>query len=255
MNHTLSFFILKYVNDNLEQQVQEIFKSWFIEFSKSNSLDLIPSKFGSLPRNFMVTKINDLPIFITDYVANGSFASLKENVTLHQEPNFAYFIRNTDLKSGTFGVFVDEYSYKFLSKSALYGGEIIISNVGDVGSVFLSPKLDKPMTLGNNIIMLKPIDDIYQYYIYILFKWFYGQDLIQAIKGGSAQPKFNKTDFKSLEIMLPPKSLLKEFQNVVAPIFTTIQNNSTEATKLIELRDTLLVKLMSGELALSADCL
>lgn len=87
-------------------------------------------------------------MLVTDYVANGSFASLKENVTLYQDKNYAYFIRNTDLKADSFSVFVDEHSYNFLSKSTLYGNEVIISNVGDVGSVFLCPILDQPMTLG-----------------------------------------------------------------------------------------------------------
>lgn len=185
------------INDNLEQQAQALFKSWFVDFSLSSGIDSKSSELGKIPMNFIVVKLGYLPILVADYVANGSFASLKANVNLYQEPNYAYFIRNTDLKSGSFGVFVVQHSYEFLSKSTLYGGEIIISNVGDVGSVFLCPKLDGRMTLGNNIIMLRPKDDSLRYYLYIWFKYFQGQALIQGIKGGSAQPKFNKTDFCS----------------------------------------------------------
>lgn len=192
-----------------------------------------------------------MPILLTDYVANGSFASLKANVTLYQESNYAYFIRNTDLKIGKFEVFVDKHSYDFLSKSKLFGGEIIISNVGDVGSVFLCPKLDKPMTLGNNIIMLRPDDNNLQYYLYIWFKWFYGKSLIQGIKGGSAQPKFNKTDFKNLPIFVPDNNLLKNFNELVKPMFELIDKNNIENKKLASLRDTLLPKLMSGEIDVS----
>ena len=188
---------------------------------------------------------------VTDYVANGSFASLKANVTLFQEPNYAYFVRNTDLKSGTFEVFVDKHSYDFLSKSTLFGGEIIISNVGDVGSVFLCPHLDKPMTLGNNIIMLRPTQENLRYYLYIWFKWLFGQSLIQGIKGGSAQPKFNKTDFKNLQIMLPPDDLLERFHQTVSPMFELINSNSIENKRLTKLRDSLLPKLMSGEVDVS----
>lgn len=185
---------------------------------------------------------------VTDYVANGSFASLKENVQLYQGRNFAYFIRNTDLKSGNFDVFVDEHSYNFLAKSRLFGGEIIISNVGDVGSVFLCPVLDAPMTLGNNIIMLRPSVDELQYYLYIWFKWSMGQGLIQGIKGGSAQPKFNKTDFKSLPVILPPDDLLKKFHSTVRPMFETIDSNRTENRSLTSLREAILPRLISGEL-------
>lgn len=242
--------INKEINNNLEQQAVLLFKKWFIEFDNS-SKNMLETRFGLVPESFKLLKNGELPLVVTDYVANGSFASLKANVTLYQEPNYAYFIRNTDLKSGTFEVFVDEHSYNFLSKSTLYGGEIIISNVGDVGSVFLCPKLDKPMTLGNNIIMLRPEQENLRYYLYIWFKWLYGQSLIQGIKGGSAQPKFNKTDFKNLPIFLPPDDLLEQFHQIVKPMFELIDENNTENQALTRTRDTLLPKLMSGELDVS----
>lgn len=187
-------------------------------------------------------------MLVTDFVSNGSFASLKENVSLLQEPDYAYFIRNTDLKEGSFGVFVNEHSYNFLAKSRLFGNEIIISNVGDVGSVFLCPKIDNPMTLGNNVIMLRPEDSELTPYLYIWFKWSYGKGVIRGITGGSAQPKFNKTDFKNAPLLLPPQEVLKKFASVASMIFKQIEKNSRENQALAQLRDTLLPKLMSGEL-------
>lgn len=239
------------INNNLEQQAVVLFRSWFSAFSLSPNSPRINSEFGEIPEDFTVVKVGSLPMLVTDYVANGSFASLKANVNLYQEPNYAYFIRNTDLKSGSFGVFVDQHSYEFLSKSTLYGGEIIISNVGDVGSVFLCPKLDGRMTLGNNIIMLKPEDNHLRYYLYIWFKYLQGQALIQGIKGGSAQPKFNKTDFKNTSVLIPPKDILTRFHETVAPMFETISQRQTETSRLVDLRDTLLPQLMSGKIDVS----
>lgn len=239
------------INENLEQQAVVLFRSWFSAFSLSPNSPRVNSEFGEIPEDFTVIKVGSLPILVTDYVSNGSFASLKANVSLYQEPNYAYFIRNTDLKSGSFGVFVDQHSYEFLSKSTLYGGEIIISNVGDVGSVFLCPKLDAHMTLGNNIIMLRPEDDHLRYYLYIWFKYLQGQALIQGIKGGSAQPKFNKTDFKNTSILIPPKDILSRFHETVAPMFEMISHRQTETSRLANLRDTLLPHLMSGEIDVS----
>ena len=241
----------KKINENLEQQAVLLFRSWFTAFSQSESVAKKPSEFGQIPEDFSVVKVGSLKMLVTDYVANGSFASLKENVTLYQEPNYAYFIRNTDLKSGSFEVFVDQHSYEFLSKSTLYGGEIIISNVGDVGSVFLCPKLDGPMTLGNNIIMLRPEDDTMRYYLYNWFEHLQGQAIIQGIKGGSAQPKFNKTDFKNTSLLLPPVKLLSRFHDLVSPMFELISRNQAENKRLSAMRDTLLPKLMSGELDVS----
>ena len=236
------------INDNLEQQAQALFKSWFVDFEPFRDQPFVESELGMIPEGWKVEKIGSLPISVTDYVANGSFASLKENVKLYQTPEYAYFIRNTDLKSGKFEVYVDRHSYEFLSKSTLYGGEIIISNVGDVGSVHLCPYLDKPMTLGNNIIMLKPNKQYYSFYLYILFKWAYGNDLIMSIKGGSAQPKFNKTDFKSLKIIAPKDIVLEKYHSMISVLFNKMRILEDESRRLAELRDTLLPRLMSGEL-------
>jgi len=239
------------INKNLEEQAVLLFRSMFTQTDSFSDNQLIESDFGCIPSTYKVVKAGDLPLLITDYVANGSFASLKENVTLYQEKNYAYFIRNTDLKADSFGVFVDKHSYDFLAKSTLYGGEIIISNVGDVGSVFLCPILDRPMTLGNNMIMLRSQQPELQYFLYVWFKWSYGQGLIQGIKGGSAQPKFNKTDFRNLPIMLPPESVLHEYHTAVSPMFSMIANNKSENSRLIGIRDSILPKLMSGELDVS----
>ena len=236
------------INDILEQQAQALFKSWFVDFEPFKNGEFVESELGMIPKGWRVEKIGNLPINVTDYVANGSFASLKENVKLYTTPEYAYFIRNTDLKSGNYEVYVDKHSYEFLSKSTLYGGEVIISNVGDVGSVHLCPYLDKPMTLGNNIIMLKPDKQYYSFFLYILFKWSYGNDLIMSIKGGSAQPKFNKTDFKSLKIIVPNDVVLEKYHSIISSLFNKIRVLEDESRRLAELRDTLLPKLMSGEL-------
>ena len=243
----------KRINDNLEQQAQALFKSWFVdfepflreEFFKSDSL------FGDIPVEWHIVAIKDLSVYITDYVANGSFASLRENVRLYDKPNYAHFIRNTDLKAESYKMYVDKHSYEFLSKSVLEGGEIIISNVGDVGSVFLCPKLEKPMTLGNNIILLRPKKDYLTFYLYMLFKGGIGQHLIDGVTGGSAQRKFNKTDFKSIKLMMPPVNILIKFDRIVKPIFSKIEENRDEISCLTSLRDTLLPKLMSGELKIN----
>lgn len=160
--------------------------------------------------------IGSLELTVSDFVANGSFASLKENVEILDNLSYAYFIRNTDLKAGAFNKFVSEDAYRFLAKSALYGHEVLISNVGDVGSVFLCPKLNKPMTLGNNMIFINSKGkDCYNYYLFFLFSSEEGQYLIRGITGGSAQPKFNKTDFRNIMVYNPSEKLLADFNKNV----------------------------------------
>ena len=236
------------INADLEEMAQAIFKNWFVDFEPFKDGKFVDSELGMIPEGWKVGKITDIGCLITDYVSNGSFASLKQNVHLYETKEYAQFIRNTDLKTNTFSVYVDKHSYDFLSKSTLYGNEIIISNVGDVGSVHLCPKLDIPMTLGNNIIMLRPNEKEYNYFLYLWFKYFSGQALIQGIKGGSAQPKFNKTDFKNLPLLIPSFEIIERSYWIFESMFSILSSNVKENSRRSLLRDTLLPRLMSGEL-------
>jgi len=248
------------INKNLEEMAQALYKQWFVDFEfpnedgepyKSSGGEMIDSEFGLIPKGWETSRIKELDLIVTDYVANGSFKSLKENVNLYEEENYAIFVRNTDLKNGIgSGVkFVDQHSYEFLSKSRLDGREVIISNVGDVGSVYRCPILKKPMTLGNNVIMLKSTNGFrYENYLYTYFSSYIGQGAIDSITGGSAQPKFNKTDFRNLKIVLPNKNTLNIFVEIVSEIYCEIDLNSNQNNILSETRDTLLPKLMSGEI-------
>ncbi|WP_409197618.1 restriction endonuclease subunit S [Methanobrevibacter acididurans] len=255
---------LRKINQNLEQHLNVIFNEWYQNYNfydernkpyKDNGGNFKSSSLGEIPESWKIEKIGNLPLIITDYVANGSFASLKENVTLYEEPEYAFFIRNTDLKSNKFEKYVDQHSYEFLRKSFLRGNEVIISNVGDVGSVYLCPKLEKPMTLGNNMILIKSdkekTDINWNYFIYLLFNSSYGQYLIESISGGSVQSKFNKTDFRSLKIVIPSESDLLKFNNFISPFFKYHSELTKEIKDLTSLRDILLPKLMSGEIDVS----
>ncbi|MFY0930664.1 restriction endonuclease subunit S, partial [Lactobacillus paragasseri] len=101
--------------------------------------------------------IKDLEITVSDHVANGSFKALKDNVTYFDYPNYALFIRNVDFKNNLSGNkrYINKESYNYLKKSHLFGGEVVISNVADVGSVHRVPFIKKPMVVGNNQIFIK----------------------------------------------------------------------------------------------------
>lgn len=219
------------INDNLEATAMALFKSWFITFENTN---------GNKPTQIADTIIDKLAIEVTDFVANGSFASLRENVNLLDTEDYAYYVRNTDLKSNSYSKYVDKKSYDFLSKSSLSGGEVIISNVADVGSVYLCPKLEKPMTLGSNVIMLRSENNQWSYFMYIYFKYFRGKEQITEITTGSAQPKFNKTAFRNLQLSVPNESMLRQFNNLAIPLFDNIEQNCSEIRYLNKLANTYL---------------
>lgn len=149
---------------------------------------------------------------VTDYVANGSFATLRENVHYLDTKGYAILIRYADYSNGfdpNKYVYIDEHAYNFLSKSKLYGGEIIMSNVGSIGKSFICPKLTMPMSLApNSIVINTPNNRFYQYY----FKSNSFQGLLKTISSKTALPKFNKTQFKGLVAPVPP---LSEQQRIV----------------------------------------
>ena len=253
------------INKTLENMAQAIFKQWFVDFEfpnedgepyKSSGGEMVESELGMIPKGWEVKTILEMDLIVTDYVANGSFKALKENVTLYEEYNYAIFMRNTDLKCNfNSGMkYVDQHSYDFLKKSQLFGGEVIISNVGDVGSVYLCPYFDQPMTLGNNVIMVKAeTNQIWNHFVYRLFNSREGQGMIDSITGGSAQPKFNKTDFRNLKVVIPSEMFISNYMKTLSSIEDCILLNDKQNSELIKLRDSLLPKLMSGEIRVPLD--
>ena len=190
-------------------------------------------------------KLNDIKdIFVTDYVANGSFQSLKENVK-EDESGPVIMIRLTDFNKSWRGPFrcLDLESFKFLSKSSLEKGDVIISNVGaNIGTVFRAPDLDKKMTLGPNSVVLKVSKDaevIDKDFLYYYFSSPKGQHLLQSISGGSAQPKFNKTDFRNLLIEIPDLKIQKRFSTILLSIDKKIELNQEINETLEEIAKTL----------------
>jgi type I restriction enzyme S subunit len=182
---------------------------------------------------------------VTDYVANGSFAALKENVTLYDDEDYALFVRTTDYKGGFSGnlKYTDEKSFNFLKKSRLFGSEVIVSNVGDVGTVFRPPTwLNRPMTLGSNAVMITKSD--FNHYLFFYLSSPEGQFAISGITAGSAQPKFNKTEFRNLRVLNPHEQTIDAFNRVYDAVLAQIKNCQSEIHTLTTLRNTLLPKLI-----------
>ena len=193
-------------------------------------------------------------IYTSDYVANGSFKSLKDNVNTTNKPSFALLVKFNDLsKSKNLKkTYIDESSYNFLKKSNLYEGDLIINNVGaNLGQVFIVPNLYKKMSIGPNCIIIRPSNNFLGKYLQIVMNSHYFQTMLREIFGGAAQPKFNKTNFRSL--MLPFIDLDKQNEIVseikkIEEIKNKLINNQQQIyTKLLELKKSVLNKEFSYE--------
>ncbi|RGK23328.1 restriction endonuclease subunit S [Prevotella sp. TF12-30] len=190
-------------------------------------MEQVNSPWGFLPRGWRLSTIDEEKERLTDYVANGSFASLASNVHYKDTEDYAVLIRLVDFNNDFKGpfVYIDEHAYSFLSKSSLSGGEIIISNVGaNVGTVFKCPNLPYKMSLAPNAITIKLKGDNDFYYYW--FKSKIGQANIQALVTGSAQPKFNKTNFRSMYIPVPPLDVQRRIASILSSLDRKIELNN-----------------------------
>ncbi|MCJ7484047.1 MAG: restriction endonuclease subunit S [Thermodesulfovibrionales bacterium] len=176
-----------------------------------------------------IERLSDLTI-TTDFVANGSFESLRNNVTYRSEPDYAVLVRLVDHNAGWTGdfVYVDRASYEFLGKSSLAPGDIIIANVGaNAGTVFRVPNLSTRMTLGPNAILCRPKDEstLRRNFLYYYLTSSIGQELLHSIRSGSAQPKFNKTDLRRLSVPIPPVSEQRTIGHILGTLDDKIELN------------------------------
>ncbi len=173
---------------------------------------------------------------VTDYVANGSFASLKENVE-YEPDGYAVLVRFTDFSKGWNGnyKFISKSSYEFLNKSKLFPEDLIVTNVGYPGKTFILPDLGKPMSLAPNALLVRPDKDILNnYYLKYLIDSPYGQALIESISSGAAQIKFNKTSFRAINLPLPSISVQKQIVEKLDAAFADIDKAISATEKNIE---------------------
>ena len=170
---------------------------------KDSGIDWI----GQMPDDWGMPKMNSVCSVITDYVASGSFASLAENVEYLDEPDYAMLIRTADISEKGYApkpVYISKHAYDFLKNSNLFGGELMLPNIGaSVGDIYIVPKLYERMSLAPNAIMVKTRYVNRFYYYYFLGKP--GRLSIEDIAQSTAQAKFNKTDFRQLRVPLPSK--------------------------------------------------
>jgi len=189
------------------------------EIGKSGDYNLSGDRYKAVESksegNYKTVEMGDIIEFLTDYTANGSFASLKENVRYSDVADYAQLVRLKDLRSdlnNSDRVFVSKHAYDFLKKSKLNEGDFLVANVGaNVGDTYLMPKAAMPSTLGPNMYLVK-FDErkALAKYVYLLNEVGIIKSQVRAKSASAAQPKINKTDFRSLKIPLPPIKVQRE---------------------------------------------
>ena len=185
---------------------------------------------------------------MTDFVAAGSFESLRNNVTVYDELNHALYVRLTDLRHGLKHKslkYVDKSSFEFLAKSNLYGGELLLANIGaNVGDVYLMPFNIGHATIAPNMIVIREnINKFHSTYLFYHLNSHGGKKEINKAISGSGQPKLSKTDFKKLKLKLPSLFEQQKIASYLSSIDNKIESVNTQITQTQTFKKGLLQQL------------
>ena len=197
------------INTNLEQQAQALYKSWFVDFEPFG---------GKMPEDWREGTLGEIM-----------------TITSGKHPKNRVSIKTKDVNIPIVGA-ADIIGY---TNEMLYSTPILI--IGRVGTHGIVQRLSTKCWPSDNtlVIQTKYYEMCYQLLKQIDYK---------KLNRGSTQPLITQTDIKGVEIIIPPIEILEEYENRVSILFHSINNYDIENSTLSALRDTLLAKLMSGEI-------
>ena len=207
------------INNNLEQQAQALFKSWFIDFEPFSNRK---------PNDWSISTLGNVSIM-------GAGRDKPQNVSQIKTDLYEYPIYSNGLS--------DEGLYGFTDKPKISEESVTVSARGTIGFVCLRHIPYVPIV---RLVTLIPKTEIISAkYLYLWLKQ------LHITGTGTTQQQLTVPDFQKTEILVPSQEIVTLFTATVEPIFEKIWANQNENEKLSSLRDTLLPKLMSGELDVS----
>mgnify|MGYP002744238057 CR=1 FL=1 len=203
------------INNNLEQQVQALFRNQFLTQE-------------TLPDGWIKVTLGEISLM-------GAGGDKPKTVSATQTENCPYPIYSNGIS--------DEGLYGFTNEYKIKDESITVSARGTIGFVCLRHKSYTPIV---RLVTLIPNTDVLSAkYLYLWLK-------NSPIHGtGTTQQQLTVPDFRKTEIILPTKEEMSSFTDTVTPLFEAMWANQDENTKLSKVRDSLLPKLMSGELDVS----
>ena len=220
------------INNNLEQQAMVLFKSWFVDFEPFNGQ--VPKTWvNGVLGDFVEIKRGGSPRPIQNFLSDSGFHWLKISDATGISAPFINEIKEYIIEAG-------------LKKTVfLKSGNLVLSNSATPGL----PKILDIDTCIHDGWLYFPSSKFSNEYLYLYFKHI--RNNLVALGNGSVFTNLKTDILKNYPTYLPTEDVLKEFDGLVQPIFSMILSKTRETKSLSEIRDTLLPKLMSGELDVS----
>ena len=220
------------INADLEEMAQAIFKNWFVDFEPFKNGKFVDSELGMIPEGWKVGRLEDIAeITMGQSPAGNSLNENREGMMFYQGSSDFGF------RFPSIRVFTTEPKRLAVANSVLFS---VRAPVGDINVA----KEECCIGRGVASIKSKSSHDSYLFYtmksLHKLFDSFDGE--------GTVFGSINKKTLSAIQILLPSEGIVEQFNDVASSFDNRIRCLSEESSRLSTLRDTLLPRLMSGEL-------
>lgn len=247
------------MNNNLQDISKQLYKRWFIDFEfpnkdgkpyKSSGGKMIDSELGEIPKNWNVKTIDDMNLEISDGNYSNKYPKKSEFVD-----NGIPFIRGTDFIGTTISrtglMFISEKKHSELKKGHLKENDILITTRGEIGRIAYVPKKYIDANINAQLIRINGKTEFPKSFLGNFLQSYKTQQDISSLTTGSALQQLPVGKFKKIKIILPQDNgIIQNFNELTKCYYEKIDELENENEILIQLRDTLLPKLMNGEINL-----
>lgn len=234
-------YLLPHKNENLEQQAQAIFKSWFVDFEPFG---------GVVPDEMQLVPLQDL----CEVVTKGTTPTTLGKSFSNQGINFIKaesILNNHSLDRGRFA-YIDEETNSLLKRSIIKEGDIVFTIAGTLGRFALVDDTVLPANTNQAVAIIRANKTkLLPEYLYSFFLGNWHNDYYKKRVQQAVQANLSLTTIKSLPIAMLSNETTDNYNRLIIPIIQTMKTNEYENQHLGALRDTLLPKLMSGEIDVS----
>lgn len=227
------------INANLEAQAQALFRSWFVDFEPFRDGPFVDSELGKIPQGWKVGNY-------TDIVEIKGGGTPKTGIQEYWDGTIPFFSPK-DVGASCFVLDTEKHitakGLENCNSSLFQTNTVFITARGTVGKVVMT---GTEMAMNQTNYALLGKQNISQYYVYHITRQLVTRLLKKA--NGAVFNAITTRDFTSEQIIIPPFSTIRQFSDVVKPIYENILLNDVQSNRLSALRDTLLPKLMAGEI-------